>query len=125
MRPRERDGTRRWRAIGLRLAAIVVGVAAGTLLMEAAARIAIPEDVAQLRLPGYWFEPSDVPGIPFLLRPNADGWTNNLGLRNPRDVAPQKAPGTFRLLVVGDSVSSLRTDGVSPEPLYPNLLEDL
>lgn len=114
-----------WRIVAFRLFAVAAGLVAGTALMEGVARYAFPDDMAQLRLPGYRFEPSDVPGIPFLLRPNAEGWTNNLGLRNPRDVALEKAPETFRVLIVGDSVTSLRTDGVPPEPLYPTVLADL
>jgi lysophospholipase L1-like esterase len=103
----------------------MIGVLGGALIAEVGARILLPADLAQLRLPGAQFERSDVPGIPFLLRPGVPGWTNNLGLCNPRDVAAEKAPGTFRLLVVGDSVSSLRTDGVSPDKLFPNVLEGL
>jgi lysophospholipase L1-like esterase len=97
----------------------------GLLLAELGARLLFPTALEELRLPGDHFERSDVPGIPFLLRPGVPGWTNNLGLCNPRDTEARKAPGELRLLVVGDSVSSLRTDGVSPDKLFPNVLEGL
>jgi lysophospholipase L1-like esterase len=114
-----------WRRVALRLMAVLVGLAAGLGLAEVAVRIAFPADVAELRLPAVWFEPADIAGIPYLLRRNAPGWTNNLGLRSGHDVAARKPAGVCRLLVVGDSVTALSTDGTSPDQLFPALLEPL
>ena len=57
-----------------------------------------------------------------------DGWfagvpvrINNLGFRDPRDYALEKAPGTFRILVLGDSVTF--GHGSLFETTYPYLLE--
>jgi lysophospholipase L1-like esterase len=115
----------RSRGLALRFASVVLGLLVGVLLTEVGARIVFPDDVAQLSLPAAWFERSDVAGIPYLFRSNAKDWTNNLGLRNSHDIAPRKPAGVFRLLVVGDSVTALRTDGVSSDLLYPSVLEGL
>lgn len=104
----------------------MLGLLGGFLLAELIARLILPTGVAELRLPASRFEPAaDVPGIPYLLRANAPGWTDNLGLRNSRDVTVHKAPGVFRLLVVGDSVTALSTDGTSPDRLFSRVLETL
>ena len=62
------------------------------------------------------------------LAPNYDGWfagvpahINALGFRDPRDYALAKAPGTFRILVLGDSVTF--GHGALHETSYPYLLE--
>ena len=57
-----------------------------------------------------------------------DGWfagvpvrINNLGFRDPRDYELAKRPGTFRILVLGDSVTF--GHGAVFETTYPYLLE--
>lgn len=62
------------------------------------------------------------------LSPGYDGWfagvpvrINALGFRDPRDYSPAKAPGTFRILVLGDSVTF--GHGATYETTYPYLLE--
>ncbi|MGQ0736172.1 MAG: SGNH/GDSL hydrolase family protein [Acidobacteriota bacterium] len=61
------------------------------------------------------------------LAPNYDGWfagvptrINNLGFRDDRDFSLAKGPATFRILVLGDSV----TFGHGSVHTYPRLLED-
>jgi hypothetical protein len=62
------------------------------------------------------------------LASNYDGWfagvpahTNSLGFRDTREYALAKAPGTFRILVLGDSVTF--GHGALYETSYPYLLE--
>lgn len=62
------------------------------------------------------------------LAPGYNGWfagvpvhINSLGFRDSRDYALQKAPGTFRILVLGDSVTF--GHGSLSETTYPFLLE--
>ena len=61
-------------------------------------------------------------------RPSYDGWfagvpvrINNLGFRDPREYPLEKPPGTFRILVLGDSVTF--GHGSLYETTYPYLLE--
>jgi hypothetical protein len=62
------------------------------------------------------------------LAPGYDGWfagvpvrINSLGFRDTRDYAIEKAPGTFRILVFGDSVTF--GHGALSDTTYPYLLE--
>jgi hypothetical protein len=62
------------------------------------------------------------------LAPNYDGWfagvpvhTNSLGFRDSREYALSKAPNTFRIIVLGDSVTF--GHGSIYEHTYPLLLE--
>ncbi|MDA2917121.1 hypothetical protein MYX64_09830 [Nitrospinae bacterium AH_259_B05_G02_I21] len=62
------------------------------------------------------------------LAPNYSGWfagvpirTNNLGFRDPRDYSLDKSPNTFRIVVLGDSVTF--GHGALYETTYPYLLE--
>ena len=64
------------------------------------------------------------------LSPNYTGWfagvpvhTNSVGLRDDREYALAKAPKTFRILVLGDSVTF--GHGSVAEHTYPRLLEGL
>lgn len=82
-----------------------------------------------------WDERRGVPGFyiadPELgqrLAPNYDGWfagvpvhINALGFRDSRDYALEKQPGTFRILVLGDSVTF--GHGALSDTTYPYLLE--
>jgi lysophospholipase L1-like esterase len=74
------------------------------------------------------FVPDPVRGM--RLAPNYSGWfagvpvhTNSLGLREDRELPPAKAPNTFRILVLGDSVTF--GHGSIAEHTYPRLLEDM
>ena len=74
------------------------------------------------------FEPDPVRRI--RLAPDYDGWfagvpvhTNRLGLRDDRDGALEKRPNTFRILVLGDSVTF--GHGSVAANAYPQLLERL
>jgi lysophospholipase L1-like esterase len=82
---------------------------------------------ARNELPGL-FAPDAVRGV--RLAPHYSGWfagvpvhTNNLGLRDDRDVPSTKGPNTFRILVLGDSVTF--GHGSIAEHTYPALLEDM
>ena len=62
------------------------------------------------------------------LAPNYSGWfagvpvhTNSLGVRDDREFPLEKAPNTFRILVLGDSVTF--GHGSLYETTYPHLLE--
>jgi hypothetical protein len=62
------------------------------------------------------------------LAPNYDGWfagvpvrTNNLGFRDPRDYSVAKSANTFRIVVLGDSVTF--GHGSIYEHTYPYLVE--
>ena len=62
------------------------------------------------------------------LAANYDGWfagvpahTNSLGFRDTREYALSKPPGTFRIIVLGDSVTF--GHGALFETTYPYLLE--
>ncbi|MBM3809078.1 MAG: hypothetical protein FJW22_12910 [Acidimicrobiia bacterium] len=82
-----------------------------------------------------WDERRGVPGFyisdPELgqrLAPNYDGWfsgvpvhINSLGFRDTREYALDKQPGTFRILVLGDSVTF--GHGALSDTTYPYLLE--
>lgn len=68
------------------------------------------------------------PVLGLRLAPGYDGWfagvpvrINALGFRDQRDYAVEKAPGTFRILVLGDSVTF--GHGALDETTYPYLLE--
>lgn len=61
-----------------------------------------------------------VPEIPYVYAPSPR-FTNSLGLRNVRDVARVKAPGTVRVLVIGDSTTA--AENVELDELYTTLME--
>ncbi len=71
---------------------------------------------------------SAIPVLGQRLAANYDGWfagvparTNSLGFRDPREYRLTKAPGVFRILVLGDSVTF--GHGAVYETTYPYLLE--
>lgn len=68
------------------------------------------------------------PVLGMRLRPGYDGWfagvpvrINSLGVRDPREYSLEKPPGTFRIIVLGDSVTF--GHGALFETTYPYLLE--
>lgn len=76
-------------------------------------------------VPGFYI--SD-PELGQRLAPGYDGWfagvpvrINSLGFRDSRDYALAKAPGTFRILILGDSVTF--GHGALANTTYPYLLE--
>jgi lysophospholipase L1-like esterase len=117
-----RRRSRTWEVL-VRLGLVLGGVALALAICEGAVRLFVPE-IRSLRLAGAQFAESDVPGIPYLYRPNMKERTNSLGLLNPTEVSPLPAAGTFRILVVGDSVTSIVMDELpNSERLYTTLLE--
>jgi hypothetical protein len=102
-------------------AAIVAAVVA-VMLIEIWVRVTWDE---RRGLPGFYL--SD-PVLGQRLAPGYRGWfagvpvaINQLGFRDPRDYAIDKPPGTFRILVLGDSVTF--GHGALSETTYPFLLE--
>lgn len=110
------------RLVVVALPAATVAVLISLLLIEAWVRL-------------QWDDKRGTPGF-FLsdpvrgnrLAPGYDGWfagvparINSLGFRDSREYALQKAPGTFRILVLGDSVTF--GHGTLSETTYPFLLE--
>lgn len=101
--------------LGLGLAALEVGVRIGFGDRLDGARVLRSED----------FTDPGIPGIPYLYSPGDGTFVNNLGLRMPDPVRPEKAPGTFRILLLADSVGEVSSDARDPGTLFPNLLEGL
>ncbi|MDP1571644.1 MAG: GDSL-type esterase/lipase family protein [Vicinamibacterales bacterium] len=100
------------------LAALIISMA----LVEAWVRLQWDD---QRGRPGFYL--SD-PVLGQRLSPGYDGWfagvpvrVNRLGFRDDRDYAVEKAPGVFRILVLGDSVTF--GHGTSGDTTYPHLLE--
>lgn len=115
-----RPGVRKAFIIGLpaTLAAVIVSLA----LVEVWVRAAWDE---RRGVPGFYL--SD-PVLGQRLAPGYTGWfagvpvkTNALGFRDDRDYALEKPPGTFRIIVLGDSVTF--GHGALYETTYPYLLE--
>jgi hypothetical protein len=76
-------------------------------------------------LPGFYLSDAE---LGQRLSPNYDGWfadvpvhVNSLGFRDSRDYTLEKPPNTFRILVLGDSVTF--GHGALSETTYPYLLE--
>ena len=121
-------GKREQASAGVRSRALVV---IASTLIAALVGAALIETWVRVR----WDERRGTPGFyvsdPMLgqrLRAGYDGWfagvpvrINNLGFRDPRNYELQKAPGTFRILVLGDSVTF--GHGAVYETTYPYLLE--
>ncbi len=94
----------RWRTAGLRLLLVVASTAAGLAVVAPLLRAQLAGHTT--RLPADDLQKSDVPGIPWLWKANLRDFTNNQGLQMPYDITTAKPPGTFRILVLGDSVTS-------------------
>lgn len=91
------------------MALVLFGLAIAFVVTEIGTRLYVrarAHDYISVR--GYGV--SDVPGIAYLPLANQRSFSNNLGLINDTDTAPQKPPGTFRILVLGDSVAQVVMD---------------
>jgi lysophospholipase L1-like esterase len=115
---------RRWRELALAAGSLVALLGLG----EGVARL-LPFGVAppQRPLPPEWRELPKIEGMWDMLRPNARGLqagalfkNNSAGFRGP-ERSEAKAPGTFRIAVLGDSVAM--GHGVAYEDAYPSRLE--
>jgi hypothetical protein len=102
--------------------ALIVGVAVSMAAVEVWVRWRWDE---RRGVPGFYI--SD-PELGQRLAPNYDGWfagvpvhINSLGFRDTREYSLDKPPGTFRILVLGDSVTF--GHGALPDTTYPFLLE--
>ncbi len=103
-------------------AAMLIAVAVAVVGVEAWVRLTWDE---QRGRPGFYL--SD-PELGQRLAPGYEGWfagvpvrINRLGFRDERDYTPQKPPGVFRILVLGDSVTF--GHGARSNTTYPYLLE--
>jgi lysophospholipase L1-like esterase len=100
-------GTRQRRSSKLLLAAVAVLMAFGVCEVAARALLpAPPDDTKEPRI-AYRYDPE----IRYVLAPSQQGWIddgwltiNSLGFRGPEVVTPKPA-GTFRIVVIGDSVT--------------------
>lgn len=104
------------------LPATLVGLLLGAIAIEIWVRAAWDDSRGK---PGFFL--SD-PVLGQRLAPNYDGWfagvpahTNTLGFRDTREYSLAKNPGTFRIVVLGDSVTF--GHGAVFETTYPYLLE--
>lgn len=102
--------------------AIVVALVVSMIAVEAWVRLRWDD---RRGLPGFYI--SD-PELGQRLAPNYDGWfagvpvhINALGFRDTRDYSIVKSPGTFRIIVLGDSVTF--GHGALSDTTYPYLLE--
>lgn len=106
-----------------------------TILVASAVAIAISMVAIEVWVRAAWDETRGEPGF-FVsdavlgqrLSANYDGWfagvpahTNSLGFRDAREYSLTKQPGTFRIVVLGDSVTF--GHGALYETSYPYLLE--
>ena len=118
-------------SLGPRLLLLLGTVAAIVLVGEGVARLSAFVEEVRTAAP----ETPAVPGAPELrdvldlARPNVQGVfqgvpyrTNSRGLRGP-DYGPRPEPGSFRILIAGDSVTM--GWGVAEEQAYPKRLEGL
>ena len=102
-----KGGDRAARGLGRRALLVLASLALSLVLAEGVARLlvppAIPSAVEAI------FQATDAPGVNYVLVPNHDGTafnadlrTNSLGFRGP-EWSREKAPGTFRIALLGDS----------------------
>jgi lysophospholipase L1-like esterase len=99
--------------IAVRAALVLFGVVVALALAEIGTRVYI-DLRARNSIAVYGYGPSDVPGIAYLPKPhqtvNGRPFSNNLGLINAGDTSAQKAAGTFRIVLLGDSVAQVVLD---------------
>ncbi len=102
--------------------ALLAGVIVSMIAIEMWVRLSWDE---KRGMPGFYI--SD-PELGQRLAPGYDGWfagvpvhINSLGFRDDREYAIDKAPGTYRILVLGDSVTF--GHGALSNTTYPYLLE--
>lgn len=102
--------------------AVIVALLLSMIAVEAWVRLSWNEHRGR---PGFYI--SD-PVLRQRLAPNYDGWfagvpvhVNSLGFRDTREYSLDKSPETFRILVLGDSVTF--GHGALQETTYPYLLE--
>lgn len=66
---------------------------------------------------------SEIPGVPYLTTPGVEGWSSALGTVGTYEPAPEKPPGTFRIVVVSDSIAvSIESDPGEVDRTFPNVL---
>ena len=119
------------RRIVFPLAAVFLSVAFCVVLTEGVFKIMdIREKRARNRVVGRISRVSDIPGVRFEMVPNITTVTprfkglvriNNLGFRG-EDVSLEKTPGTYRIAILGDSITFGRY--LSEESVYPRVLEE-
>jgi lysophospholipase L1-like esterase len=112
------------------LAAVSLSVALCAVFTEGAFKIMdIREKRARNRVVGRISRVSDIPGVRFEMVPNITTVTprfkglvriNNLGFRG-EDISVEKLPDTFRIAVLGDSITFGRY--LSEKSVYPSVLE--
>jgi lysophospholipase L1-like esterase len=112
------------------LAAVSLSVTLGIFLSEAVFKIMdIREKRARHEVVGRISRVSEIPGVRFEMVPNITTVTpgfkglvriNNLGFRG-EDVSVEKSPGTYRIAILGDSITFGRYLGENS--VYPRLLE--
>lgn len=109
-----RPPRRRW--VG-RLLLVLAGIALPLLAIEVA--MSIHASGVRARSP---YRLAADPRLNFEVKPHADSETNRLGFRD-REREGRKAPGTLRIVVVGDSVTF--GHGIAVQDRYANRLEAL
>jgi lysophospholipase L1-like esterase len=117
--------TSRLKAVLVRLALLAFGTTLALAVSEIGVRLYVRMQARSLVPKGY--VRSDVPGIQYLPGTNMKlvsgrPFSNNLGLINASDTAPQKPSGTFRILVVGDSVAQVVMDMDTGDPNFHEAL---
>jgi lysophospholipase L1-like esterase len=113
------------------LAALSLSVIVSAILTEGVFKIMdVREKHARHQVVGRISRVSEIPGVRFEMLPNITSTTpgfkgevriNNLGFRG-EDVSVEKPPGTYRIAVLGDSITFGRY--LSEKSVYPRLLEE-
>jgi len=128
MRTTEQKRSRR--GCGSRLVLALMGLGVGLVLVEGVCKwLDVRTARQRQKVTQRISRPSDLPGVRFEMIPNivsvtpnerAEVRINNLGFRGP-DVLSEKAEGTFRIAVLGDSIAFGRT--YEEAEIFPSLLE--
>jgi hypothetical protein len=126
MTPQDAPRERRAPPLYAKLLLLVGGLVLGLVVLEVGVRIGFGDRIKGARIlrsedltnPG-------IPGIPYVYSPGRGDFVNNLGLRMPNHVTPEKPPGTLRLLLLADSVGEVIDGARGPADLFPNLLQGL